>query len=86
MTGSADESDGSDLSDSSSSSSFAHMSDSDDETMAATKVGIPKFTGQETDKSNKAKDWIRGLPTHFMEKGIGAADWQGGADSSTGHW
>ncbi len=57
-TGSADETNGSDSSDSSSSFSFARVSDSDDKTLAATKVGIPKFTGQETDISDNAKDWI----------------------------
>ncbi len=45
--------------------------------MTGTKIGIPKFTGQETDVSNKAKDWLTGLQTYFIEKGIGdrVADW-----------
>ena len=37
--------------------------ESDDDDIAATKIGIPKFTGQETDVSDKAKDWSTGLET-----------------------
>ncbi len=32
-----------------------------DDDMAGTQIGIPKFTGQETDVSDKAKDWLTGL-------------------------
>ena len=52
-----------------------HM-ESDDEDMAGTKIGIPKFTGQETDVSDKARDWLTGLQTYFTEKSIGAAEWE----------
>ncbi len=42
--------------------------------MAGTKIGIPKFTGQETDVSDKANDWLTGLETYFTEKGVADAD------------
>ncbi len=48
--------------------------ESDDEDMASTKIGIPKFTGQETDVSDK--DWFTGLQTYFTEKSIGAGEWE----------
>ncbi len=44
--------------------------ESDDEEMAGTKIGIPKFTGQETDVSDKARYWFTGLQTYFTEKSI----------------
>ncbi len=44
--------------------------------MAGTKIRIPKFTGQETDVSNKAKDRFTGLQTYFTEKGIGVGEWE----------
>ena len=44
--------------------------------MAGTKVGIPKFTGQETDVSDKARDWFTGLQTYFTKKSIGNGDWE----------
>ncbi len=40
--------------------------------MAGTKIGIPKFTGQETDVSDKARDLLTGLQTYFTEKSIAA--------------
>ncbi len=49
---------------SNSSSTFEEIdlsSHSDKDDMAGTKIGILKFTGQETDVSNKAKDWLTGL-------------------------
>ncbi len=62
----------------SSASSFAGVSScSDNDDMAGTKIGIPKFTGQETDVSDKARDWLTGLETYFTEKGVaeGAQGW-----------
>ncbi len=50
--------------------------ESDDKDMAGTKIGIPKFTGQETDVSDKARDWFTGLQTYFTEKAIGAGEWE----------
>ena len=51
--------------------------ETDDEDMAGTKIGIPKkFTGQETDVSNKARDWHTGLHTYFTEKSIAACEWE----------
>ncbi len=50
--------------------------ESDDEDMAGTKIGIPKFNGQETDVSDKARDWLTGLQTYFTEKSIGAGEWE----------
>ncbi len=50
--------------------------ESDDEEMAGTKIGIPKFTGQETDISDKARDWFTGLQTYFTEKRIGNGEWE----------
>ena len=50
--------------------------DSDDEDKAGTKIGIPKFTGQETDVSDKARDWFTGLQTYFTEKSIGNGEWE----------
>ncbi len=44
--------------------------------MAGTKIGIPKFTGQESDVSDKARDWLTGLQTYFTEKSIGAGEWE----------
>ncbi len=56
---------------SSSSSSFEEVdspSFSDDDEMAGTKIGIPKFTGQETDVSDKAKDCLTGLRRTSLRK------------------
>ncbi len=50
--------------------------ESDDKEMAGTKIGIPKFTGQDTDVSYKARDWFTGLQTYFTEKIIGNGDWE----------
>ena len=44
--------------------------------MAGTKIGIPKFMGQETDVIDKARDWFTGLQTYFTEKGYGAGEWE----------
>ncbi len=59
-------------------SSFPPPADveSDDDNMAGTKIGIPKFTEQETDISDKAKDWFTGFQTYFTEKGVAAGDWE----------
>ena len=40
------------------------------------KIGIPKFTGQETGVSNKARDWFTGLQTYLTDKSIGAGEWE----------
>ncbi len=50
--------------------------ESDDEEMVGTKIGIPKFTGQETTVSDKARDLFTGLQTYFTEKSIGYGDWE----------
>ncbi len=50
--------------------------ETDDKDMAGTKIGIPKFTGQETDVSDKARDWLMGLQTYFTEKSIAAGEWE----------
>ncbi len=50
--------------------------ESDDEEMTGTKIGIPKFTGQETDVSDKARDWFTGLQTYFTEKNIANGEWE----------
>ena len=50
--------------------------ETDDEDMAGTKIRIPKFTGQETDVSDKARDWLTGLQTYFTEKSIAAGEWE----------
>ncbi len=50
--------------------------ESDDDEMAETKIGIPKFTGQETDVSDKARDWLTGLQTYFTKKSIGTGKWE----------
>ncbi len=50
--------------------------ETDDEDMAGTKIGIPKFTGQETDVSDKARDWLTCLQTYFTEKAIAAGEWE----------
>ncbi len=49
---------------------------SHDEEMAGTKIGIPKFMGQETDISDKARDCFTGHQTYFTEKSIGASEWE----------
>ncbi len=48
--------------------------ETNDEDMAGTKIGIPKFPGQETDISDKARDWLTGLQTYFTEKSIAAGE------------
>ncbi len=50
--------------------------ETDDEDLAGTKIGIPKFTGQETDVSDMARDWLTGLQTYFTEKSIAAGEWE----------
>ena len=50
--------------------------ESDDEEMAGTKIGIPKFTGQETNVSDKARDWFTSLQTYFTEKNIANGEWE----------
>ena len=50
--------------------------ETDDEDMAGTKIGIPKFTGQESDVSDKARDWLTGLQTYFTEKSIAVGEWE----------
>ncbi len=50
--------------------------ESDNEEMAGTKIGIPKFMGQETDVSDKARDWFTGLQTYFTGKAIGNGEWE----------
>ena len=50
--------------------------ESNDDEMVGTKIGIPKFTGQETDVSDKARDWFTGLQTYFTEKAIGNGEWE----------
>ena len=50
--------------------------ESEDEEMAGTKIRIPKFTGQGTDVSDKARDWFTGLQTYFTEKSIGNGEWE----------
>ncbi len=48
--------------------------ESDNDEMAGTKINIPKFTEQETDVSDKAKDWFTVLQAHITEKGIGTGE------------
>ncbi len=49
------------------------LGESDDD-MSGTKIGIPKFTGQETDVSDKARDWLMGLQTYFTAPVNGRGD------------
>ena len=59
-----------------STSGTSSSGESDDDDMAGTKIGISKFTGQETDVSDKARDWFTGLQTYFTKKSIGAGEWE----------
>ncbi len=49
---------------------FPPRVESDDEDMAGTKIGIPKFMGQETDVSDKASDWLTGLQTYILHREV----------------
>ena len=53
--------------------------------MSGIKIRIPKFTGQETDVSDKARDWFTGLQTCFTKNGMPVSG-RGDVGSSVGRW
>ncbi len=71
----SDESESDDSSSTDSDSGSDTTGTSSDDKMAGTKIGIPKYTGQESDVSDVAKDWLTGLETYFEENTIPEDCW-----------